>query len=859
MYKERYEAAQDGTIEKMDVAMKMIDVIFHYDLDEAIAIAEDVAQMARESGNSDAEAAALMDQAVWIAYKHGSARAEERFQQALEKFDEDGDRRFLAHFYASRFGYALINEQEEYDPNMYLDLVRGIAEELDDPHLMMSYCYMAATSKVFVGGLPPTDPEIIPLRDRLRELTDANSYETGRLNSMLIDAREAQMSGDAMRAAMILAETTSFAQEKQYRLFEVRAQLALAYGQMQIAFDAYVEKNGPVDEMSDQQRDTLRQQMLPVRERYLSCLEVAQQVKMSAYTFEALVYLAFVEMQCGDLEQAARYVSQAEELPYECFRSWVLRDRLYRYAVMIYAEAGDDENLEKYVNKLASRDHITKYNEASEKSVRFRQQLTSLEIRRRQEADENRQVTQQLVVSRDQEKERADMLSSILGYTVLITGLLLLTAALIWSRRRLKETQIQLTDEKATSRKAQQIRKTLEERVNRLQRMESLGMLAGGVAHDFNNLLVGVISNAEMLQNLENETVEFTQERIDGIIASAEKAADLSRQMLAYTGKQPLRREIHDLNLICSEMQKVLRATAGDDVSLTIESNEAAIKVEIDRPQIEQVLLNLVTNARQASGPAGKVVVRTGIEAVGEIERDAELHGTREKGGEFGFVEVQDFGSGFDATEKDRIFEPFYSIDEQGRGLGLSVVYGIVNGHDGFVRVKSEPGKGACFRALFPLAGLREKLRAPLFLKTGDGEVRTRDGNRNRRILVADDEPGIRKLMDKLLARNGWEVCVVANGREAVEYFDSPDFDLVLLDVVMPEMGAQEVLEYMAVHRINLPVVLMSGYSNVQLEQYRKNQFVVDVICKPFRIPVLLEALEGAYRLASGAAQAGRS
>jgi len=288
--------------------------------------------------------------------------------------------------------------------------------------------------------------------------------------------------------------------------------------------------------------------------------------------------------------------------------------------------------------------------------------------------------------------------STIVLASWIIAGLFIigLIGAIIWSRLQLRAFNKQLSEEKAT-------RTELDERVNQLNRMESLGMLAGGVAHDFNNLLVGVMCNAELMQKSGNYDDEFSSLRLGQIIASAEKASDLSRQLLSYAGDHKVSRQTTDIRVILEKMQQVLSATAGPGLELIIEPQNKSLFAKVDQTQLEQIILNLVSNARAASTLGSKVVVRSGAETIASVGADPSLQGNRNDGGDFVFVEVQDFGVGFSAEQAEQLFQPFYSSNKkEGYGLGLSVVKGIVNAHDGLIRVSSDNNQGTKFRILLP-------------------------------------------------------------------------------------------------------------------------------------------------------------
>jgi signal transduction histidine kinase len=414
-----------------------------------------------------------------------------------------------------------------------------------------------------------------------------------------------------------------------------------------------------------------------------------------------------------------------------------------------------------------------------------------------------------------------------------------LLAHSLWCRSRLQSITIELEEKKLQSNE-------LRERIAQLQRVKSLGMLASGVAHDFNNLLVGVLCNAELLEMDFNKKSSNGQslERIEQIIESAEKAADLSRQMLAYAGKTQIIKVPAELNTLVSRLESLLITTTGQDNQLELDLSPDPSVANIDSTQIEQILLNLVSNARQASSVGGEIIIRTGSEFIESIEADPHLFGSRETGGQFVFLEVQDWGAGIPEENIQRIFDPFFTDREDGRGLGLAVVYGFVKSHDGLIRATTTHGEGTCFRILLPSS---DEIPPTVehIASSPDELVPT---PKDVTVLVVDDEPAVRESASALLSTLGWTAHFAKNGIKAIDFLrEHPDsVDCVLLDVVMPEMGAREVLAEMRAEEIQPCVVLMSGHSEEQLEHYRQTDNVAAILSKPFKTQELVRTISTA-------------
>jgi len=406
--------------------------------------------------------------------------------------------------------------------------------------------------------------------------------------------------------------------------------------------------------------------------------------------------------------------------------------------------------------------------------------------------------------------------------------------------RTLRDVNTRLKDEMDAGEKHQAVRKTLEQRVARVERMESLGLLAGGIAHDFNNLLVGVVCNAQLLQRPELK-VDVQERCIEGILKSAETATDLSRKMLAYAGREPSSRTNVDVVALVKNMQPIFDSTSSLGVSVEFEFLLATAYASVDKTQLEQILLNLVSNARDASGVSKQpVVVRVGRETIVDVAADSALLGRRTDGGEFVFVEVQDLGVGVTREEVAKIFEPFYRTKETGRGMGLAVVYGLVNRQDGLIRCSSEPGVGTTMRVLLPqsdaVCATTEEVKAvPRLAKQGT-------------LVVIDDEPSILDVISRAFEPADWNAKTFVSGEEAIpflaEHRDS--IDCILLDVVMPEMGGKEVLDRIAELGIRVPIVMMSGFSNTNLNEFLTLPNVVLTMEKPFSVAELFEKVSRA-------------
>ncbi|MBI3450411.1 MAG: PAS domain-containing protein [Acidobacteria bacterium] len=349
-------------------------------------------------------------------------------------------------------------------------------------------------------------------------------------------------------------------------------------------------------------------------------------------------------------------------------------------------------------------------------------------------------------------------------------------------------------------------RKKLEEQLLQSQKMEAIGVLAGGVAHDFNNLLNVITGYTDMAERA-LETGHAAREHLERVTAAALRAADLTRKLLAVSRRQVLQVKSFDLGTVVGDFSRMLSRIVGEDVEVELHHVGGSLTVRADPGQLEQVLLNLCTNARQAMLTGGRLTVTT--RAVSLSERDVAGHEWA-KPGDYAALEVTDSGAGMDEQTMERIFEPFYTTKAEGSGLGLATVYGIVRQHDGFLRVESEPGRGTTFHVFLPL-----ECAARIDAETIRPAAVARPAGGGETILVAEDEPMLRDLLRAVFEKLGYDVVTAENGLEAVNAFKAREgrVDLVVIDAVMPRMSGPDALREMRACRPGLRGVIVSGYA----------------------------------------------
>ena len=371
-------------------------------------------------------------------------------------------------------------------------------------------------------------------------------------------------------------------------------------------------------------------------------------------------------------------------------------------------------------------------------------------------------------------------------------------------------------------RRAEEERRRLEDQLRQSQKMEAVGRLAGGIAHDFNNLLMVIMGHGELLRRgLAGDDPRLR--KVQHVMGAAERAARLVRQLLAFSRKQVLEPQVVDLNALVAETARMLRPLLGEDVRIVTRLDPALGRARVDPAQVDQVLMNLAVNARDAMPTGGTIALETS---------NLDGRGT----GSYVALTVRDTGHGMDDATRAQVFEPFFTTKggTGGTGLGLSMVYGIVQQSGGQISVESAPGRGSSFRILLPRAdgpGAADEPRAHSPLPAGGGET----------VLVVEDEPEIRALACEMLEGHGYRTLAASSGEEALGLAvrHPGPIELLLTDVVMPGLSGPALAERFAVVRPHARVLYMSGYAGDDLVRRGVAQESPHVLTKPFNAEAL--------------------
>jgi PAS domain S-box-containing protein len=369
-------------------------------------------------------------------------------------------------------------------------------------------------------------------------------------------------------------------------------------------------------------------------------------------------------------------------------------------------------------------------------------------------------------------------------------------------------------------------RKQLETQLGHSQKMEAVGQLAGGVAHDLNNILT-VITGYSSLLLMDKHCNEKQRDQVQQIVTSAEKAANLTRGLLTFSRKQQILLVRVNLVDIVKHAHKFIERLIGEDIHITMLLQDSVLPVLVDCGQIEHLIVNLATNARDAMQCGGSLSLECGRKYIDESIVASKGYGSP---GLYGYIAVTDTGTGMDSEILERIFEPFYTTKDVGKGtgLGLAIVYGIVKQHNGFIDVASIPGQGTSFTVFIPIVE-NSTIEVPVYTQ----ELLPSTGSET--ILIAEDDPAIRKFLENLLTSNGYHVILSEDGNRCVDAFsiniDSIDF--LLLDVIMPSSNGTKAFEKIKALKPDIKVLFMSGYPSDILLNRGFNDQAIEFIFKP--------------------------
>ena len=382
-----------------------------------------------------------------------------------------------------------------------------------------------------------------------------------------------------------------------------------------------------------------------------------------------------------------------------------------------------------------------------------------------------------------------------------------------------------VVDDITERKKAEEERAKLEQQLLQAQKMEAIGQFAGGIAHDFNNLLTAIIGYGHLLRN-ESSQDDRMNAYIAQILSAAERAAILTNDLLTFSRKQIINPQPVNLNTIIKNMESLLLRVIGEDIELSTVLTDTALTIMADSTQIDQILMNLATNAQDAMPKGGSLIISTDRVEINDEYIKAYGYG---KPGSYALLSVEDTGTGMDKKTRERIFEPFFTTKEVGKGtgLGLSMLYGIVKQHNGYINVYSEPGRGTTFKILLPLVQSRvEDLRPKGLTKVKGG---------SETILIGEDDTRVRNLLKEVLSTAGYHIVEAVDGDNAVEVFhkNKDNIHLLILDIIMPKKNGKEVFAEIKKVKSDIKVIFVSGYSADVIHKKGILEIGLDFISKP--------------------------
>lgn len=399
-------------------------------------------------------------------------------------------------------------------------------------------------------------------------------------------------------------------------------------------------------------------------------------------------------------------------------------------------------------------------------------------------------------------------------------------------------------------REAEAQRLALERQMLEVQRLESLGILAGGVAHNFNNLLASILGNTN-LALLDTPPHSPARPCLEQVESAVQRATELTRQMLAYTGRGQVMRETIDVNADLNAMTPLLRAVIPSAISIDYQCEQESLKVCFERVQLRQIIVALVNNAAESIGDQpGQIVITTAERTFDAANLPSSAIGTEMREGRYAIIDVRDTGCGIDRQTMERMFDPFFTTKPGRRGLGLAATLGIVRSHGGAIQVESAPRQGSVFRVFIPVETLIPETpsSSPSLprLEAAQPEVRQSQGI----VLVIDDERSVRSMAARMVERLGFETLQASDGEDGVALFNAhaDSIACVLLDVSMPVMDGAQALQIMRAIRPDAPIVFMSGYAGEELAARFGQLQPSGFLYKPFDTAELKACLDAALK-----------
>ncbi|MCA8942745.1 MAG: response regulator [Planctomycetes bacterium] len=784
--------AQSATIEQ-----RLVDAQCAYrtHVPTSAALARECRTDAERAGRPDLAALALAYEARAVAKLSGEAEALALMQRAVNELPADASA-------AVRGRLLLANAQSVYSLESYSRFYRNLlevfraAKESDDP-------WLEGWGMTLLDVAQGADDASDERRRQIAELFERADDPAGALQVVLSEIRAAIKRGDIERAETECKNALQAADPLGDRMTSVfmhgmRGSIASARGNRDSAHD-----------------------------HVSAGVTIARQLENREVLAVAVSHAAYLLMAANGLDVAAKAMDEA----IDCLDGLGIpsRERDTRLRALEIANARSDADAILEHGRALSR--LGKAETSANEAREWHRVYGEVEALREQRSQEYRA----LVTQRDAEKERVRdlILFASIGFTIVLSGFALFAYT---AKRRSDIVNKRMLAESETARRAVESERVMEKKLRHIERLDSLGLFAGGFAHDFNNLILGMSGNAELLRERLSDPVQ--RACVDDILSATTRASELCRQIQAYAGDVQQLHTCVDVRDLVAGLAPMLRAGVGPSIEFVVELGDRPCLAVVDRVQIQQVLVNMVSNARDAIDGSGSIRVRV---APTTLERQNTEHGRwfgdLEATGAFVRLEVEDDGEGIEPDSFERLFDPFFSTRKPGRGLGLAAAWGILRSHGALVRVESELGEGSRFTVFLPASASCDE-------STFSASTATLDQDRPRgTILIADDEPGLRSLAVRVLTDRGFDTLEARDGEAALELFESrrQEVSCVLLDLAMPGMGGAATYSRIRAIDSRVPVVVMSGHLDSEsLDQFGSE---VKFLAKPFLLADLERAV----------------